>query len=286
MYGKGMQSLDDLMAGGGQHYNNAMGHFGQLAGGQGNRYLDQAGSGELSPHMQGVMTGAMNDLSRGYTNTTNNIMDQFQTALGGADDAAMMAGQFGGSRGGVAQGIVGKEATRQTGMANQALSENMSQATSDILNEQFSGARDAQLQAGQSVMQGQIAGAQGMGDLWGMNQNARLDATRMLPMMGEFGAMGGRMLGEVGAAQRSLAQAQTDQGREQWDFGQNAPWNNMNRYAQLIQQLGPYMQMTQQQGSGSPLAGGLGGAVAGFGATGTPMGAWAGGIAGVLGGGK
>lgn len=283
MYGQGMASLEDLMRGGGAGYNNAMGAFGQLAGGQGNQYLQQAGSGEMSPHMEGVMTGAMNDLSRNYTNTTNGIMDQFQTALGGADDSAMLAGQFGGSRGDVARGIVGKEATRQTGLANQALSENMAQTTSDVLNEQFSGARDAQLRAGQAVLQGQLGGAQGMADLYGTDMRTRLGATGMLPMMGEFGTMGGRLLGEVGGAQRSLEQAQLDEGKNRWDFNQNAPWDNMNRYAQLIAQLGGYMQMSNPQGGGSPLAGALGGAVSGWGATKSPWGAGAGAAAGFLG---
>lgn len=286
MYGAGMTNLNSIMGGGGagnQNYSAASGAFSNLMGGQGNPMLQAAGSGELSPYYQSVLSGQMNDLSRQYQNTTGNIMDQFNTNLGAADDSALLAGQFGGSRGEVARGIVGKESAKQMGMANQALSQNMAQAGANVMNDQFSAARNAQLMAGQSLMQSQLGGAQGAAGLYGQDMNSRLDALRMLPGMGDFGASGGRLLTEVGGAQRALGQAQLDEGKTQWDFQQNAPWANMNRYAQLVQGLGPYTAMSAPQGGGSPLAGGIGGAVSGFGATGNWYGAAAGGIAGLLG---
>lgn len=271
MFNQGMGTLTDLLSGNTQSQQT----LNQLMSGRGNQYLQQAGSGELSPHMQGVLEGQVNDMTRTYQNQTQGIMDQFNTNLGLADDASMLAGQFGGSRSGVAQGIVGRSATQQQGLADQALSQNMGQATSDVLNEQFSGARNAQLQVGQSLLDSQLNAAQ-------MGGNQRLAALGMLPMMGEFGAMGGRLLSEVGGAQRALEQAQLQQGKEKWDFQQNAPWANMQRYADLVAQLGPYMGMGAPQGGKSPLAAGLGGAAAGFGGGGGVPGAVLGGVAGLI----
>jgi hypothetical protein len=284
MHQAGMASLFDLMKGGTYNptYNKAMQTFGQLAGGQGNPMLRAAGSGELSPYYKSVLGGTVDDLTRTYQNTTGDIMDQLNTNLGVADDTALLAGQYGGSRGEVARGIVGKEASKQVGRANQALSENMGQAMSTVMNDQFSGARNAQLLAGQTLMDSMRGGAEGMTGLYGQGVDQRLGALNMLPGMGEFGMMGGRLLGEVGGAQRALGQAQTDEAKAKWDFEQNAPWANMGRYAELIKMLGPYMSMGAPQGGGSPLASGIGGALSGYGATGSPWGAGAGALAGVL----
>jgi hypothetical protein len=232
--------------------------------------------------MQGVLEGQMNDMQRSYTNTTGNIMDAFNTALGSADDGALMSGQFGGSRGGVARGIMGQEAAKQVGLANQALSENMGQATSNVLNEQFSGARNAQLAAGTSMLNSQLNAAQMGGNLYNSMANNQLQAISMLPMMGEFGQMGGRLQAEVGGMQRALEQAQLDQQQDKWNFNQNRDWANMGNYANLIAQLGPYMSMGQPQGGKSPLAAGMGGAAAGFGSGGGVPGAILGGVAGLM----
>lgn len=284
MYGSGMNNLTDIMRGPGSdpNYGGASETYANLMGGQGNPMLQMAGSGALSPYYQDVLTGSMNDLYRGYTNTTGDIMDRYHTNMGAADDTALLAGQFGGSRGEVARGIVGKEAVKQTGLANQALSENMGQATSTVLNDQFSGARDAALQAGQSLLNSRLNAAAGAGELYGSGSDARLRALGLLPGMGDFGASGGRLLSEVGGAQRGLTQAQLDEAKNKWDFNQNAPWMNMNNYADLIAQLGPYMSMSGEQPGGSPLGGALGGAVSGYGLTKSPWGAVAGGVAGFL----
>lgn len=130
----------------------------------GNPMLMEAGSGNLSPHYQDVLTGTFNDASRFYNNTIDDITGAFNTGIGYADDAALLSGNFGGSRGGVARGIVGAEAAKQTGRAQQALSENMSQATADVLNNQFALARQAQLDAGLGLMSTQLAGGLGLMD--------------------------------------------------------------------------------------------------------------------------
>lgn len=284
MFNQGMGGLNTILGGAGSNpfLGQTQSTLNNLMMGQGNPMLQAAGSGQLSPHMQGVLTGQMNDFQRNYQNTTGNIMDSFQDALGSADDSAMMAGQFGGSRGGVARGIMGEEAAKQVGLANQALSENMQQATSNVLNEQFSGARNAQLSAGQSLLNSQLNAAQMGGNLYNSMANNQLQAINMLPMMGEFGQMGGRLQTEVGGVQRAMDQAQLDLGREKWNFGQNAPWNNMNNYANLIAQLGPFMSMGTPQGGKSPLAAGMGGAAAGFGSGGGVPGAILGGVAGLM----
>lgn len=130
----------------------------------GNPMLEQAGSGSLSPFYQDVLTGSFNDAARFYGNTIDDINTLYQSGLSNAQDASLMSGNFGGSRGAVSEGIVGSAAATQAGRAQQALGENITQSTADVLNNQFSAAREAQLRAGLGLMETQLAGGLGLMD--------------------------------------------------------------------------------------------------------------------------
>ena len=119
-----------------------------------------------------------------------------------------------------------------------------------------------------------------------LNQQA-LQGSTLLPMLNEYGTSGDRGLMEVGSIREAQAGNELQDLIDRWNFSQNAGWDNLSRYNQIVQPiagLGGSSTTTQptQSKFGSALQGGAGGAMAGsaFGPWGTVIG---GGL-GVLGG--
>lgn len=74
----------------------------------------------------------------------------------------------------------------------------------------------------------------------------------------------------VGGALDSRTQALMDADKARYDYGNMAPWNMLNNYANVVYGLpGGYGTTTAEQPRGSPIAGGIGGAMAGAGLAGS-----------------
>ncbi len=285
------QGATDLMGGGAGPSGPLSGTVQELMAGGGNPMLTQAGSGQLSPYYQDVLSGAYNDMGRNYTNTIGDIFSDFETGVSAADDAALLSGNFGGSRGGVARGIVGKEAARAGGLAQQALSENMAQGTADVMNTQFSDARTAQLAAGLGLLDSRLNATRVGADLHNIDVQGRIAGVNAMPSIAEMGMLPGTIYGGVGAQQRDMNQTKINAAIDKFNFEQDSPYNNLEQYINNVRGFGPYTQQHvnfgEQEGPYSNLAGaiggGLSGAATGF-KLGGPKGALVGGGVGALGG--
>lgn len=70
----------------------------------------------------------------------------------------------------------------------------------------------------------------------------------------------------VGGALEDQSQRLIDADMARWNFGQQAPWDALGRYSGIVNSLpGGYGTQTTDPSSGSRLAGGVGGAMAGYG---------------------
>jgi len=250
--GRSSMTLDQMMQG----------------GGAGSGMLREAGSGSLSPYHQDVLQGGYNDAFRQYGNTVNDISQNYETGMHSADDAALLSGNFGGSRGEIARGIVGREATRSQGMAQQALSENMSQAYSGVMNDQFSQARDAQIRAGTSLNDSQLNAANTFANLYGTDISGRVSGVEAMTDVAKLGMMPGEIIGGVGEKQSQLTQSQIDAAMKKFQFEQAQPWGNLNNYANVIGAMSQYGNLGYQDtpSSANPWASAIGGGLSGAGA--------------------
>ena len=128
-------------------------------------------------------------------------------------------------------------------------------------------------------------GMQGLGsmqDLYGnINQN-QYRASTMMPAFNDMQYGDIQQLMNVGSMFQNQDQNYMNANQNAWNFGQSAPWQNLNNYANAIYGLpGGYGTQTQTTPGGSPLAGAAGGAMAG--ASMGPWGALAGGVLGAFG---
>lgn len=121
----------------------------------------------------------------------------------------------------------------------------------------------------------------------GLNQMAR--GMQLAPSMAGLNYMPSQQLQQIGGQRRAMDQMAIDEGKRRFDYGENLPFDSLQRYASLIMPgagIGGTRTSTtpDQSSGGSPLGGAAGGAMAGYGMTGTPIGAMVGGGLGLLGG--
>lgn len=95
-------------------------------------------------------------------------------------------------------------------------------------------------------------------------------AAALTPGYDQMGRQNITDLLNVGGAMEDQTQRLMDAEREKFEFGQQAPWETLGNYANVAYGLpGGYGTQTTEQGSGSRLAGGIGGAMAGAGLAGS-----------------
>ena len=146
---------------------------------------------------------------------------------------------------------------------------------------------DRMLQAGLGLQQGGLGGIGALGDLYGQQQSALGRAGALAPTAAGFDYQNIDRLMQAGALTEDQAQRLIDAERERFDFYQQAPWQALGQYGNLIYGLpGGYGTTTQRGPSGSRAAGALGGALSGAaaGSVVPGIGTLAGGILGGLGG--
>lgn len=220
----------------------------------------------MSPYTSQVEQYAMQQLD-----------DQRLRALNQTADQSRAAGAFGGSRHGVMEGVVNTEAAKQAGMLSAQLRDQAYRQGLAAMESDFGRNMQAQLANQAAGLQGaglNLQGAATYGDLARVGQDAYLKSIA--------GAQG------AGNFQQAMAQLGLDTDMQKYYAMRNYPIEQLDLQLNALG-MTPYGSSTTQTTpmSGSPLMGGLGGALAGaqLGSmipfVGTGIGAAAGGILGL-----
>ncbi len=139
------------------------------------------------------------------------------------------------------------------------------------------------LQAGQGMGQLGLGGVGAMNDLYGNVGTNQFRAGSLMPSYSglQYGNMN-QLLG-VGGMMENQAQQLMNANQARFNFGQQSPWQMLGQYANIVHGMpSGYGTTSTTQPGGSPLAGAIGGGLAGFGAAG-PWGAGIGALGGFLG---
>ena len=135
-----------------------------------------------------------------------------------------------------------------------------------IMSDIYTGGLGRQLEAGQALGQLGLGGMGGLTDLYGTQADVMRGAAMLAPSFREmeYGDIG--RLATVGGTLEDQAQRLIDAERQRFEFGQQAPWQALGQYSDIVQGMpGGYGTTTQAGGGGNPLLGGLGGAATGAG---------------------
>lgn len=126
------------------------------------------------------------------------------------------------------------------------------------------GGLNTALGAGQGLGQLGIGGLGAMGDLYGNIAQNQFRAGSLMPSYNDMQYGDIQRLMGVGGMVEDQAQRMMGANQDRWNFGQNAPWQNLQNYANVIYGLpGGYGTQTATQPGGSRLQGALGGAMSG-----------------------
>lgn len=244
------QQLQDYMGGMGNYYQQGLDVGGrqmqqgqQLQGGlnQAQQFYSDAAGGYFNPYASAkyneVLAGSVADnpvlqaqIEQGQQDINRNMQENILPSIA---SGSVATGNTGSTRRGVAEGVAMRGA--------------MEQGSDLATNLQANAYNQAINQANQ------WAG----GEQYGQSQ--QFDAAGMLSNLGQYGTnlqsqgygqgtqayqdlMGSGMMGQ------GFEQGQIDADRQRFDFGQNAPWENLQRYQQAIS--GNYGGETVQEGQG------------------------------------
>jgi hypothetical protein len=149
-----------------------------------------------------------------------------EQVLPGIRGEAINAGQFGGSRQGVAEGL-----------ATQGLMESMLGAGMGMYNT----ALDRQMEAigmgtgvaGDAVSR-MLEASQGIGDLYGGSTDTMLKALGLSPQTMSMGLTPAQIYGQVGGAQTAQEQAAINEAMQRYFYNQQAPWSALNNYTSIL----------------------------------------------------
>lgn len=181
-------------------------------------YLDPnygAGSTNMTNTMSGKFLNPNSNpyLRQNVNQAVGDVISQFnETALPNIRGESMMAGQFGGSRQGIAEG-----------KAYDSAMKNAMRTANEMYGANYNTERDRQMQA-----TGQFSSdyQQGIGNMLNtLGGLGNLTQAAMLP---------GQIQGNVGAEQYDYAQAGVDEDVARWDYEQAQAWNNIQNMAALL----------------------------------------------------
>ena len=160
------------------------------------------------------------------------------------DSGAVAAGQMGGSRQGIAQGLAMRGT--QEALAN--------------------------------------ANAQTMMDAYGKGLGAQQGALAMAPNIMGMGTAPMDIMGQVGAYNQGIDTQALDADMARWNYNQERPWDALGRYSNIVSGNNQWGSSSTQEGGGSsPVASAIGGGLMGASAASLPMFNTGTGIAGGLG---
>jgi hypothetical protein len=171
-------------------------------------------------------------------NLTREWLPQIRSGAG-------LAGQYGSTRQGVAEGVALGEATRALGDYGS----------------------NAQQALGNSIAQTQL-GAYGQG----LDSQAR--ALAFLPQQAQLGMMPSQIYGQVGAQQEGYNQQAINDAMQRFNFAQSEPYNRATWYNQILTGAAPYASKTETTtgAGGSTMGNVIGGGMTGY-ALGNALGA-------------
>lgn len=252
---------------------------GMMGGGSG-------GFGESQPGSLPSSAGAqLSQTASGQYLGSNPYLDQmYDTAAGRAGEAFNeqvmpgIAAQFGaGGRtgSGIHQQVAGN-AARQFGRDLQGMA-------ADIYAPAYESERNRQIQAAQGGGQLGLGYMGNMTDLYGNVAQNQFRAGTLVPGYNDMQYGDIQRLMGVGGMVEDQAQRYMGANQDRWNFGQQAPWQNLGNYANTIYGLpGGYGTQKSSVPGGSRMQGAMGGAMAGWGMTGSPWGVLGGGVLGGL----
>lgn len=268
-----------------QSHNARAGEAGAVAGMQG---LLQAGDPSNNPYFQNALSSALRPVQQQFS-------EQIMPAI---RRGAVGAGQAGGSRQGIAEGIAGRGALDTMGdiatnMGNQAYGQGLQamQAGAGIGQGLLGMGLES---AGQAANIGQGIYGQGLGaagtagslgsNLFDTGLTSAGRAAALAPQVQQMGLMPGQTAERIGQQRTADQQAQVDADMARWNYGQQLPYSQMSDYLQLLQgaQGGTTASSMSAPQTGSMFGRIGGGALAGYGMTGNPWGALAGGMLGLF----
>ena len=187
-------------------------------------------------------------IEQGQRGINRNLQENIMPSIA---NAAVATGNASSTRRGVAEGVAMRGAMEQgsdmaTNLRSNAYNQGINQANNYAQGQQFN------QQAG---MRGAELGA--AGEQYG--QNRQMNAANQMAGLGQYGLgqmgqgynLGTQAYGDLlasGAYGRNMEQQNILADREKFDFEQNAPWDNLNRYNQMIQ--GNYGGTSTQEGNG------------------------------------
>lgn len=263
--GAAYQGMGDLQGFAGGGVIGEGGHVGMDAA----RQLLSAGDPSSNQYFQSALSSAMRP-----------VTEQFQEqVLPGIRRGAVGAGQAGGSRQGIAEGL-----------ASRGYMDTMGDIASNMGNQAYAQGLQA-MQAGGSLasgLLGQGLGAAGQAaqlgqGLYGQGLESAARGVALAPQTQQMGFMPGQVAEGIGQQRTADQQAQTDADMARWNYQQNLPYTQMADYLALLQGApggSTSGAMTSPQ-TGSLLGRVGGSALAGYGMAGAP-GAFAGGLLGLF----
>ena len=213
------------------------------------QYVQQIGASfdPLNPYLINQVRAANYELGREYA---QNVMPRI-------DLAAVGAGQSGGSRHGVAQGI-----------ASQGLMDAMGRTTADMMSGGYEAGLNRYLQDRANTLNamqgyGQLAssGWQMAPSMYNMMSGANMAVPQSLGYLGQTQQ-------QIGGNYQNLMNAYLQDAQRRWNESQNAPWQALQNYAGIVYGApvsGAGTQTSTGSTGGNWLTGAAGGALAGAG---------------------
>jgi len=289
------QAIGGLGAGQSALMQQANPFVSNMAGMQGLSALGQTANGSMlnsNPYLDQMFGSASQQLTNQYQNTVNpSIAAMFggagrtgsEAEFGALGDAA---GQYGQALSGLASNIYGNNyANERTNQLNAANS----------LTNLYQSGQNNQLQAGNALSQAGLGGINALGGLYGDVSADQARAGAFAPSASQLDWNNIQQLMGAGNTIQGQAGNILQDAMNRYNFGQQAPQQALQNYAQLIYGLpGSYGVQNTQGGAGSPTSGAIGGGLAGAAAgaylgsvvpgIGTAIGALGGGLLGAFGG--
>lgn len=152
---------------------------------------------------------------------------------------------------------------------NAAYGEGMTRALGDVAASIYAPAYEAERgrQFSQDVGNAdrRMQGIDLAGSIYAAGNQDILRGAALMPSIYQYGAMPGQTLLELGALQEGKQQDVLNDWKEKWFYPYESQWNNVERFANVINGMPTGSTQTTTQSGGNPLMGALGGGMAGAG---------------------
>lgn len=213
--------------------------------------LQQAGDPANNPYFNAAVQSAIRPV-------TQNFQEQ---VLPGINQGAQEAGQFGGSRQGIAQGLAARGYTDTIGdiatnMGNSAYAQGLqAQQAAGQLGLGFAGQGLGALSSA-----GQLGSSLYGTGLTGQGQSQALAGSAQAAL-----GAGGALVNQIGQQRTDMTQAQLNDQVNRWNYQQNLPYTMISDYLSMLNGAQGGSTVAQQSGgsSGNRMTGALGGAATG-----------------------